>query len=128
MTKNVLKFVLLGNCRSDFFNELKFGDNQFHNILRLFDVLPNFSFTKSETICDYYLFTWYIRVASQVAERVRSYDLRKFGNIRKASKLHRMIAPGAQFSCQYESFVNTRRKLLKKETNLFLLCVNSHEN
>ena len=29
--------------------------NQFHNILRLFDVLPNFPFTTSETIRDYYL-------------------------------------------------------------------------
>ena len=29
--------------------------NRFHNMLRLFDVLPNFSFTKSETMLDYYL-------------------------------------------------------------------------
>ena len=29
--------------------------NQFHNILRLFNVLPNFSFTTSETMGDYYL-------------------------------------------------------------------------
>ena len=29
--------------------------NQFHNILRLFDVLPNFPFTTSETIVHYYL-------------------------------------------------------------------------
>ena len=29
--------------------------SQFHNILKLFDVLPNFSFTTSETRCDYYL-------------------------------------------------------------------------
>ena len=29
--------------------------SQFHNILRIFDVLPNFSFTTSETIGDYYL-------------------------------------------------------------------------
>ena len=29
--------------------------NQFHNILRLFDVLPNFLFTTSETMVDYYL-------------------------------------------------------------------------
>ena len=28
--------------------------NQFHNILRLFDVLPNFPFTTSETMGDYY--------------------------------------------------------------------------
>ena len=29
--------------------------NQFHNSLRLFDVLPNFPFTTSETMGDYYL-------------------------------------------------------------------------
>ena len=29
--------------------------NQFHNILRLFDVLPNFPFTTSQTMGDYYL-------------------------------------------------------------------------
>ena len=29
--------------------------NQFHNILRLFDVLPNFPFTTSETMGDWYL-------------------------------------------------------------------------
>ena len=32
-----------------------FADNQFHNSLRLFDVLPNFSFATSETIGEYYL-------------------------------------------------------------------------
>ena len=29
--------------------------NQFHNILRLSNVFPNFPFTKSETMGDYYL-------------------------------------------------------------------------
>ena len=29
--------------------------NHFHNILRLFDVLPKFSFTVSETMGEYYL-------------------------------------------------------------------------
>ena len=29
--------------------------NQFHNILRLFDVLPNFPLATSETMGDYYL-------------------------------------------------------------------------
>ena len=61
--------------------------NHFHNILRLFDALPNFRFTTSETVDDYYLCTWYIRVASRVAERLKTYDLRKLGNIRKVSKL-----------------------------------------
>ena len=29
--------------------------NQFHYIVKLADVLPNFSFTTSETMCNYYL-------------------------------------------------------------------------
>ena len=44
-------------------------NNNFHNIVRFFDVLPNFSFTTSETRRDYYLQTWYIRVSSRVAEQ-----------------------------------------------------------
>ena len=66
--------------------------NNFHNILRLFDVLPNFPFTTSETMGEYYLYTWYIRVTSRVAKRLKTWDLRKLGNISKVSKPHRMIA------------------------------------
>ena len=46
--------------------------SHFHNTLRLFYVLPNFNFTESETMRDYYLQTWYIRVASQVAKRLKT--------------------------------------------------------
>ena len=46
--------------------------NQFHNILRLLDVLANFHFTTSETMGDYYLETWYIRVVSGVAEQLKT--------------------------------------------------------
>ena len=46
--------------------------NLFHNILRLFDVLPNFSFTTSETMLDHYFQIWYIRVDSRVAERLKT--------------------------------------------------------
>ena len=60
----------------------------FYNILRLFDVLPNFSFTTSETMGDYYLETWYIPVDSRVAERLMTEDLRKY---QKVSKPHRLI-------------------------------------
>ena len=45
--------------------------NQFHNILRLFDVLLNFPFTTSETMCDYSLQKLLIRGASQVAEQLK---------------------------------------------------------
>ena len=48
--------------------------NQFHNILRLFNVLLNSPFTTSETMGDYYLQTWYIRVASRVAEYFKTFD------------------------------------------------------
>ena len=46
--------------------------NQFHNILRLFNVLTNVPLTTSETMGDYYLQTWYIRVASRVVERLKT--------------------------------------------------------
>ena len=66
--------------------------NHFHDILRLFDVLPNFAFTTNEMTRDYYLETWYIRGASRVAERLNTYDYRKLGNVRKVYKPQRMIA------------------------------------
>ena len=43
----------------------------------------------SETMRDYYLESWYVRVASWLA---KAYYPRKLGNIRKVFKLHRMIA------------------------------------
>ena len=39
---NILGYVISGTTY-----------NQFHNILRIFDVLPNFPFTTSETMGDY---------------------------------------------------------------------------
>ena len=35
--------------------DVKYVLQSFHNVLRLFDVLPNFSFPASETMCDYHL-------------------------------------------------------------------------
>ena len=46
--------------------------NQFHNILRLLDVLSNFPFATSETMGDYYLKTWYLRVTPRVAKRLKT--------------------------------------------------------
>ena len=62
--------------------------NHFHNILRLFGVLKIFPFTTSETMRDYYLQTWHVRVA----KRLMTWDVRKLGNIRRVSKPHRMIS------------------------------------
>ena len=63
--------------------------NHFQNIFRVFYVLPNFPFTTSGTMRDYYLPTWYLQVASPIAVRLKAEDLRKLGNIREASQLHR---------------------------------------
>ena len=69
-----------------------FGDNQFHDILRLFYVFPNFTLTTRETMSDYYLSTWYVRVASRVSERFQTEDLRKLRHLTKVSKVDRMVA------------------------------------
>ena len=66
----------ISNSRCEKLSILKFlirnTYNQFHNILRLLDVLPNFLFTTSETMGHYYLETQYVRVASRVAERLKT--------------------------------------------------------
>ena len=43
--------------------------------LRLFDVLSNFIFVTSETMGDYHLWTWHIRVLSGVAERLKTWNM-----------------------------------------------------
>ena len=47
--------------------------NQFHDILRIFDVLPSFLLTTSETLGYYYLQTSYIRMPSRFDERLKTY-------------------------------------------------------
>ena len=42
-------------CGINFSNNILITHNQFHNNLRLCDVLPNFPFTTSETMANYYL-------------------------------------------------------------------------
>ena len=46
--------------------------NHFHHILKLFDVLPNFPFNTSETMCDYYLQTRYIQIPSRVSKQLKA--------------------------------------------------------
>ena len=68
----------MANARSKLLKKEKVVYNQFHNILTLLDVLTNFSLATSKTMCsyyDYYLKTWYIRVASQVAELLKTHSI-----------------------------------------------------
>ena len=57
---------------------------------------------------DYYLYTWYIRVA----ERLKTEDLRKFRKFRIVSKLDGIIT-SAQSSSHKENLVNTNKRLLE---------------
>ena len=50
----------------------------FHNILRLYDVLTNFTFTTNEITRDYYLQTWYVQVASRAVEALKTWEIRKY--------------------------------------------------
>ena len=59
-----MTFLTIGAANKDIKCKKNFVDNQFHNILRFCDVLPNFLLITSEKTHDYYLQTWYIRVAS----------------------------------------------------------------
>ena len=63
-------FSIADHQKSDFRTLVNY--NHFHNILRLFDVLPNLPFTTSETMRGYYLQTWYIRLSSRVAEQLKT--------------------------------------------------------
>ena len=102
-----------------------FPHNHVHNVLRLCDVLSKFLFTTSETMHDYYLETQYIRVATRVAKALKIQDLRKLGNNREVSKLHRMIAqcpvsPPKQKLCYYQ------KKTVKTQKLDFFLCALFH--
>ena len=91
--------------------------NKFHNILRLFNILPNFPFTTSEMMYNCYLQVCYLHIlaAWRVAEQLKILDQRKLGNKRKVSKLpklHRNIAQRPVPPPKID-LANTSRKLLK---------------
>ena len=57
---------------------MTFTYNFGQSICRLFHVLVQFFFTTSETELDYYHQKVTERIASQVAERFKTYEIRKF--------------------------------------------------
>ena len=63
--------------------------NNLHNILRLFDVLPNFLSPQVKRCA---IITYKHGMYELPHELPNDLRLRKLGNIRKVSKLHRMIA------------------------------------
>ena len=63
--------------------------NRFHNVLRLFNALPNFL---SPQVKRRAIITYKHGIYKLPQELPNDLRLRKLGNIRKVSKLHRMIA------------------------------------
>ena len=61
--------------------------NLVHNILELYNVLVQIRLIASKTKCDIYYSKLGVRVVSKVAERLKTQDLRKLGNIKKVSNL-----------------------------------------
>ena len=72
-------------------NSLKAIYNPGHNTLKLYNILVQIRFTTSNMKLDIYYSKLGIRVSSRVAERLKTYDPRKLGNIRKISNLGRHI-------------------------------------
>ena len=66
--------------------------NPGHNILELYNILVQIRFTTSKKKLDIYYSKLGMRVASRITERLKTYELRKFGNIRKMSNLNGRIA------------------------------------
>ena len=99
--------------------------NQFHNILRLFDVLPNFRFTTSETMHDYYLSTLYIQVVSRVAEPLKTKEIRKYQEIVYTPQND---SPAPSAPTKIEALPILAENPRKTEIKPFLLCATPHEN
>ena len=56
------------------------------NICRHFNILAKFLFTTSETKLDYYHQKVNVQIASRVAERRKTWDLRKLGNFKEITE------------------------------------------
>ena len=67
----------------------KFSDSLGKCIYRLFQVLAQFIFTTSETELDYHDQKVNVRVASWVAEWLKTLDLKKLKNFKKTSEILR---------------------------------------
>ena len=75
--------VIIGSVES----KRKFSENPGHNILAPFHNLVYVSINTTKTVFDIWHIKLSTRVASQVAEQLRTSDLRKLGNIRKMSNV-----------------------------------------
>ena len=85
----------------------------FYIILRFFDVLPNFHFIQIETMCYYYLQTWYSKMPHKLLKDLR---LRTLGKWEISEKCLNFIEsePSVESSSQNENFINTSKNSAEK--------------
>ena len=83
-------------CHNSLNTKNKDSYNRFHNIFRLFDVLPNFPLTASGTMCDYKHSTY--ELLHELPKKIRKYQ--------------ESVAQSPP-KCFVKNFVNTSKKLLK---------------
>ena len=79
---------------------------------------PQVKRSTSETMPDYHLQTWDIRVSSRVPERLKTQDIRKLGNIRRVLKSNRMIAQPS-VNLQNRKFGHSSKDSGKTDNKLF---------
>ena len=106
--------------------------NHFHNILGLFDVLPNFPFTTSETMRDYYLSPRHFRRWGGLGAHTRkkkkdlgSQEIRKKQESIQTSQNDSLLP---SLPAKMKNFLILAKIFRKIAIQLFLQCAISHEN
>ena len=104
----------------------KFSDNPGHNILKLYNVVVQVRFATSNTKLDIQYNKLGIRVASRVAERLKTQDLKNLESVRKKFKFGwRQLS--AQSLLEKLNFGNSNQKTGKGRYQTFLVLSNFTE-
>ena len=83
----LFKFILQYNNSACYLKYSNSSHNLVYNILIIYNTLVRVRFTTSKTKLNIQYSKLGVQVASRVAERLKTYDLRELENIRKISKL-----------------------------------------
>ena len=100
------------------FNSFIKKPNHIHNPLIQFDVWPNFFQYNKWNKVWLLAINCYIRLSWRFVKRLKTSDLRKFGNIRKSQNFIWLL-PSASSSSWNEKFVSTTKNLLKNRNWTF---------
>ena len=94
------------SSRREFKTRICYAYNPGHNILELYNIFVEIQFTTSKTKLNIQYSKLGIRVTLQVAERLKTQDLRKLGNIKKC-QIWMDTQPSAQSPSKNLDFANS---------------------